>query len=90
MSETKHDEIRQAVREQYGQIAESDGCGCGSACCSDTPVSADVLSQALGYSANETGAVPEGANLGLGCGNPQAIAALQAGETVLDLGSGAA
>lgn len=89
MSETKHDEIRQAVREQYGQIAESDGCGCGSSCCSAAPASADALSQALGYSANETGAVPEGANLGLGCGNPQAIAALKAGETVLDLGSGA-
>ena len=89
MSETKHDEIRQAVREQYGQIAERDGCGCGSACCGSAPVSADALSQTLGYSADETGAVPEGANLGLGCGNPQAIAALQAGETVLDLGSGA-
>ena len=89
MSETKHDEIRQAVREQYGQIAERDGCGCGSACCGSAPASADALSQTLGYSADETGAVPEGANLGLGCGNPQAIAALQAGETVLDLGSGA-
>ena len=89
MSETKHDEIRQAVREQYGQIAERDDCGCGSSCCGAAPASADALSQALGYSADETGAVPEGANLGLGCGNPQAIAALQAGETVLDLGSGA-
>jgi len=43
----------------------------------------------LGYSVDETGAVPEGSNLGLGCGNPQAIAALKPGETVLDLGSGA-
>jgi hypothetical protein len=42
----------------------------------------------LGYSVEETGAVPEGSNLGLGCDNPQAIAALKPGETVLDLGSG--
>jgi SAM-dependent methyltransferase len=48
-----------------------------------------AISQGLGYSASDTDAVPEGANLGLGCGNPQAIAALNAGETVLDLGSGA-
>jgi len=47
-----------------------------------------MLSQALGYSTDETSAVPEGANMGLGCGNPQAIANLKAGETVLDLGSG--
>src|SRR5512138_1079092 len=88
MNDVKHDEIRQAVRQQYGQIAESDGCGCGTSCCNSAPVSANALSQAVGYSADETGAVPEGANMGLGCGNPQAIAALKAGEIVLDLGSG--
>jgi ubiquinone/menaquinone biosynthesis C-methylase UbiE len=69
-------------------VAESDGCGCGPACCGDTTASAATLSQALGYSADETARVPEGANMGLGCGNPQAIANLKAGETVLDLGSG--
>ncbi|NTV97325.1 MAG: arsenite methyltransferase [Thiobacillus sp.] len=58
----------------------------GGGCCSP---SADQLSRTLGYSAAETAAVPEGANLGLGCGNPQAIANLKPGETVLDLGSGA-
>lgn len=80
MNDVKHDGIRQAVRQQYGQIAESGGCGCGPACCGSpaASASADTLSQALGYSADETGAVPEGANMGLGCGNPQAIANLTA------------
>jgi SAM-dependent methyltransferase len=87
MNEVAHDEIRQAVRRQYGQVAESEACGCGPACCGST-AAADTLSQALGYSASETAIVPEGANMGLGCGNPQAIANLNAGETVLDLGSG--
>ena len=88
MNDSKHDEIRQAVRQQYGRVAESEGCGCGPACCGTTPATADTLSEALGYSADETGIVPEGANMGLGCGNPQAIANLKAGEMVLDLGSG--
>lgn len=90
MNDIKHDEIRQAVRQQYGSIAESGGCGCGPACCGSTTDAADAgtLSQALGYSENETAVVPEGSNMGLGCGNPQAIANLKAGETVLDLGSG--
>lgn len=88
MSEVKHDEIRQAVRQQYGQVAKSEGCCCGPACCGTTTASADALSQTLGYSADETAVVPDGANMGLGCGNPQAIANLKDGETVLDLGSG--
>jgi SAM-dependent methyltransferase len=91
MNDVKNDEIRQAVRENYGAVARADsGCGCGPACC--TPVelpAADILSRGIGYSESEVSAVPEGANLGLGCGNPQAIAALKPGETVLDLGSGA-
>lgn len=88
MNDVKHDEIRQAVRQQYARVAESEGCGCGPACCGETTATADTLSQALGYSADETALVPEGSNMGLGCGNPQAIANLKAGETVLDLGSG--
>lgn len=88
MNDVKHDEIRQAVRQQYGRVAASEGCGCGPACCGETTATADTLSQALGYSADETAIVPEGSNMGLGCGNPQAIANLKAGETVLDLGSG--
>ena len=90
MHALKNDEIRQAVRQRYGRVAESDGsgCGCGPTCCDTPPVNVDRLSQDLGYTADEVGAVPQGANLGLGCGNPQAIAALKPGEVVLDLGSG--
>lgn len=91
MKASKNDEIRQAVREQYGRVAESNGagCGCGPSCCeAPATASAESMSQGLGYSAKDVAVVPEGANMGLGCGNPQAIAALQAGEVVLDLGSG--
>lgn len=91
MNALKNDEIRQAVRQQYGRVAESNGagCGCGPTCCDTAPaVSAESMSQELGYSAQDVALVPQGANMGLGCGNPQAIAALQPSETVLDLGSG--
>jgi SAM-dependent methyltransferase len=91
MSTTSHDAVRAAVRATYGQITESDTAGCcapATSCCApSTP--AQIDSTALGYSAEELASVPAGADLGLGCGNPGAIAALQPGETVLDLGSGA-
>ncbi|ODU25264.1 MAG: arsenite S-adenosylmethyltransferase [Verrucomicrobia bacterium SCN 57-15] len=94
--ELENDTVKQAVRERYGRIAEQGGsCGCAPTCCSPKDATthdshdAVTVSRALGYSADETDAVPEGSNLGLGCGNPQAIAALKPGETVLDLGSGA-
>lgn len=94
--ELDQNEVRHNVRERYGEIAESAGrSDCAPACCGtarDTAsenVSAEDMSQTLGYSKEEMQAVPEGADLGLGCGNPQAIAAIQSGETVLDLGSGA-
>jgi SAM-dependent methyltransferase len=81
------DGIRQAVRERYGQVAKgSAGSCCSPGCCSSAPQASE--SAKLGYSAEELAAVPEGADLGLGCGNPQAIAALKPGETVLDLGAG--
>ncbi len=83
MSQLSEDEIRAAVREVYAQVARAGG-SCSPGCCTPSP----VASLALGYSAEEVAAVPEGADLGLGCGNPQAIAALRPGETVLDLGSG--
>ena len=92
MNPASQDEIRQQVRAAYGAVARSDSSCCGPAagCCAPSDQSvADLLSRGIGYSAEETAAVPEGANLGLGCGNPQAIAALKPGETVLDLGSGA-
>jgi SAM-dependent methyltransferase len=84
-------EIKQAVRERYaGRATEADSC-CppAAASCCGAPKVEEKLSKAVGYSDEEMGAVPEGANLGLGCGNPTALASLKAGETVLDLGSGA-
>jgi len=96
LHELNSDTIKTAVRQHYGQVAARDtGCGCAPTCCS--PVEAapaagrtpNEMSQSLGYSTEQTGAVPAGANLGLGCGNPLAIASLQPGQTVLDLGSGA-
>jgi arsenite methyltransferase len=92
MDKKKNDEIRSAVRENYGKIATSGraGCGCSSSSCCGTPndVTAEDISLGAGYSNEDVTAAPEGANMGLGCGNPQAIASLQPGETVLDLGSG--
>lgn len=89
-------ELRDAVRESYSLIAETanntstDCCTpkSGSSCCS-TSTDFDLRSLQVGYSELDLNKVPEGANLGLGCGNPQAIAAIKAGEVVLDLGSGA-
>ena len=95
MTATSHDEVRQAVRDRYAAAATA-GTGCcapatttdSDSCCAPD-ATAQALSLQLGYSAEDTLAVPAGANLGLGCGNPTAIAALRPGETVLDLGSGA-
>ena len=91
METVKSDEIRQTVRRQYGEIADNGGAGCGcgtTTCCAAPGVSAEALSQGLGYTADDVAGIPVGANMGLGCGNPQAIAGLKAGEIVLDLGSG--
>ena len=94
MKQTESDAIRQNVRRSYAEVAEaSDGGGCcgeASSCCG---VSEDVqintlISTRLGYSPQDLASVPDGADMGLGCGNPQAIASLKQGETVLDLGSG--
>lgn len=83
METRNHDEVRSQIRTAYAKVANGAG-GCCVGCCG----TADAGSMAMGYSADELAAVPEGADLGLGCGNPQAIARLSAGETVLDLGSG--
>ncbi|HBK05683.1 MAG TPA: arsenite S-adenosylmethyltransferase [Acetobacteraceae bacterium] len=86
-------EVKEMVRARYGGIAAgtiSDCCAPVSSCCGTTPAPvADSKSLRMGYSAEELAAVPEGANLGLGCGNPQAIAGIKPGEVVVDLGSGA-
>jgi SAM-dependent methyltransferase len=85
MAHRSQDEVRGVVRERYGAIAKSEGTSsCGPGCCG----TGAEMSLALGYTAEELASVPEGANMGLGCGNPQAIARLRPGETVLDLGSG--
>jgi SAM-dependent methyltransferase len=90
MSTTNDSEIvRQAVREGYGQIAQKDGSCCsGVSCCGSNADDSAQLAKYVGYSADELAALPEGANMGLSCGNPNALAALKAGEVVLDLGSG--
>jgi len=82
----RDDEIRKSVRENYAKRATSCKSGCGGTCCSE---SASPVSQAIGYSADELRSIPQGADLGLGCGHPTALASLKKGEVVLDLGSGA-
>lgn len=90
MDTLNNDRIRQVVRENYGQIADAGTSCCdSSSCCTPSAQEPQLLSLQLGYSLLDLSAAPAGANLGLGCGNPQAIANLQPGETVLDLGSGA-
>jgi len=85
------DKIKKAVRESYARVATGIACGCGSGsggCCSSTD-KAEEISKKMGYSSEELENIPEGADLGLGCGNPLALASLKKGEVVLDLGSGA-
>jgi len=108
METTHHDEIRQAVRDNYTKVAKTpteasvtgqapccgasdnqaeaiSGSGCG---CGGPGFSLEQLSAAIGYSKDDVKSVPEGSNMGLGCGNPVAVASLEPGETVVDLGSG--
>jgi arsenite methyltransferase len=88
MKTIEPDTIRQRVLTRYGDIAESGGGCCGSIGASHCG-SEGNYDQQIGYSAAEVASVPDGSNLGLGCGNPTAIASIRDGETVLDLGSGA-
>jgi len=95
------DSLRSQVREGYAGIARAGGwsaaqigagaqscCAPGGGCCGPATFTPDQLAQAIGYSQRELSFAPEGANMGLSCGNPTAIASLCAGETVLDLGAG--
>jgi len=103
MTARKPDAVRNTVREGYTQIARAgrwsgadpaSPAGCcgtdagGGGCCGPTTLTADQVARAVGYDEADLGALPEGANMGLSCGNPTALASLQPGETVLDLGSG--
>ena len=90
MVRMKEEKIKKVVREGYAKIAKQDNSCCAPAnsCCGSTDLTENI-SKKIGYTDEELKAVPEGANLGLGCGNPVALASLKEGETVLDLGSGA-
>jgi arsenite methyltransferase len=87
----RDEEIRRAVRDSYGRIAAAKTVECGPTsscgCCGGS--TCNTVSKGIGYSDDELKAVPAGADLGLGCGNPTALASLREGEVVLDLGSGA-
>jgi len=86
----KEEEIRKVVRKSYARVAKPGGSCCVpvTSCCGNIDLVSNI-SKKMGYTDKELEAVPEGANLGLGCGNPVALASLKEGETVLDLGSGA-
>ena len=94
MSQRNNDTIRNSVRDSYSEVAlannNGDGCGVESSCCgvSDDAKINTLISTRLGYSEEDLAKVPEGSDMGLGCGNPKAIAALKHGEVVVDLGSG--
>ncbi|MCE9619890.1 MAG: arsenite methyltransferase [Planctomycetes bacterium] len=85
------DTVRENVREGYSKIAKGGCCGpsgSGGGCCGATAFTPEQLAAAIGYTGDELAASPEGANMGLSCGNPTAIASLKSGEVVLDLGAG--
>lgn len=87
---TKKTDVREQVREGYAAIAQRGGSCCGPAasCGCSSADEATQLAEAIGYGADELAALPEGANMGLSCGNPVALASLKPGEVVVDLGSG--
>ncbi len=87
----KDEKIRKIVREGYAKVAkkETSCCAAKQAPCSCSTPTSEEISKKIGYSEEDINSVPEGANLGLGCGNPVALASLKEGETTLDLGSGA-
>ena len=85
----KNNEIKEKVREGYGKIARDSSSCCASASCCSPLLKAEDISRDIGYASKDMDSVPDGANLGLGCGNPIATASIKKGETIIDLGSGA-
>ena len=83
--------VREMVSEGYARVVReaSSCCGEASSCCGDSVPGADETARKIGYQEEQLEAVPDGANLGVGCGNPTAIDAIRPGEVVVDLGSGA-
>lgn len=84
----KEEKIKRMVKEGYTKIAKNKNPCCVPSCCADAGLE-EKVSKEIGYSQEDLEAIPEGVNMGLGCGNPVAYASLKEGETVLDLGSGA-
>jgi SAM-dependent methyltransferase len=97
VNDMKEEEVKKVVRKNYADIAKQDSSCCGpqtvnptkARSCCGAPPTADDMSKKMGYSEEELAKLPEGANLGLGCGNPVALASLKEGDTYVDLGSGA-
>ena len=85
----RKEEIKKFIRKRYGIIAREKSSCCGVVSTCETTDLHESISRKIGYTDEELNAIPEGADLGLGCGNPVALATLKEGETVLDLGSGA-
>lgn len=85
----KPEDIKEIIRERYGRAIEENACGCSSGSCCSGVERTKNISREIGYTDSQMDSVPEGSNLGFGCGNPVAIASLKEGDVVLDLGSGA-
>jgi arsenite methyltransferase len=87
----ENDKVKEHVKKRYGEIAKTDCSSCSQSCCSTSTCgpSSQYLTWKIGYSPDDIESVPKDSVLGLGCGNPVALAKLKEGETVLDLGSGA-
>lgn len=83
MPDIKKENVRKIVRDRYGKVARQE-----SSCCGPSPVTAEEVSKAIGYSQEELNSIPGASNMGLGCGNPTALASLKEGEVVVDLGAG--
>ena len=86
-NETTRDQIREVVRDGYARVAAGEDAGCCAPTCCGGDAS-ERIAEVIGYSGAELKELPDGANMGLSCGNPTALASLEPGEVVVDLGSG--